>query len=389
MTLQNLWFLIVAVLFLGFFVLEGFDFGVGMLMGPLGRRSAATDDAPALDSAERDDWENGTERDDFDGIGETPSKSAAQGEGEDFDGAERDAALPTLQDHLREQLRGMRLSAEDAAAVMVLIESLDDDGYLADPIEEIAARLVDEEADDETREEMVDRLRCGLRFLQSMEPTGVGAANLAECLTLQLRALPRSEAQMVAIIVCKQHLDLLARRDLKKLMAATGADEDLLKQAQALIAKYHALNVESAEWWRRLHPAVLLGAATVVYTSSATWLFWGLANGCAAVLAQPGAHGGKLSAHITADKRWGRHADPRLQRGRRAKQPGGLDLPPCTKECRHRAQAFADPPPLGDAKASPPCEAFGKERCSARAVPQEPGSLGQVMEGIGDVPLRL
>jgi RNA polymerase sigma-54 factor len=40
---------------------------------------------------------------------------------------------------------------------------------------------------------------------------------------------------MVAIIVCKQHLDLLARRDLKKLMAATGADEEMLKAAQALI----------------------------------------------------------------------------------------------------------------------------------------------------------
>ena len=126
---------------------------------------------------------------------------------------------PTLQDHLREQLRGMRLHAEDAAAVRVLIETLDDDGYLADPIEEIAARLTGEDADDEMREEMVDRLRCGLRFLQSMEPTGVGAANLAECLTLQLRTLPRSEAQMVAIIVCKSHLDLLARRDLKKLIA--------------------------------------------------------------------------------------------------------------------------------------------------------------------------
>ena len=57
----------------------------------------------------------------------------------------------------------------------------------------------------------------------------MGARNLAECLTLQLRAQPRSEAQMIAIIVCKQHLDLLARRDLKKLMAATGADEDLLQ----------------------------------------------------------------------------------------------------------------------------------------------------------------
>ncbi|MFT3663668.1 RNA polymerase factor sigma-54 [Piscinibacter sp.] len=198
------------------------------------------DETPGLDGAElgtteRDDWENGTERDDFDGIGELPGKAAAAGDGDEFDGADRDAALPTLQDHLREQLRGMRLSDEDAAAVLVLIDSLDDDGYLADPLEEIAARLVDEDADDGMREEMLDRLRCGLRFLQSMEPTGVGAANLSECLMLQLRALPRSEAQMVAIIVSKSHLELLARRDLKKLMAATGADEDLLKQAQALI----------------------------------------------------------------------------------------------------------------------------------------------------------
>ncbi len=202
--------------------------------------SEGGDEAPGLDSAElgtteRDDWENGTERDDFDGIGETPSKSAGQGESDDFDGAERDAALPTLQDHLREQLSGMRLSAEDAASVMVLIESLTDDGYLADPIEEIAAQLLGEDADEESLDALVDRLRCGLRFLQSMEPTGVGAANLSECLMLQLRTLPRSEAQLVAIIVCKSHLDLLARRDLKKLVAATGADEDLLKQAQALI----------------------------------------------------------------------------------------------------------------------------------------------------------
>jgi RNA polymerase sigma-54 factor len=202
--------------------------------------SDAADDTPALDSAnlgttERDDWENGTERDDFDGIGEMPGKSSGQGESDDFDGAERDAAVKTLQDHLREQVGGMRLSQEDAASVLVLIESLTDDGYLADPIEEIAAQLLGPDSDDEERETLVDRLRCGLRFLQSMDPTGVGASNLAECLTLQLRAKPRSEAQMVAIIVCKNHLDLLARRDLKKLVAATGADEDMLKAAQALI----------------------------------------------------------------------------------------------------------------------------------------------------------
>ena len=190
-------------------------------------------DSAALGTTERDDWENGTEREDFDGIRETPGKSSASPDGEDFDGADRDTAIPSLQDHLREQLSSLRLSAADAAAVMVLIESLNDDGYLDDPLEEIAAQLASDDA--EQREELLERLQCGLRYLQSMEPTGVGARDLAECLTLQLRLHPRCEAQMIAIIVCKSHLDLLARRDLKKLCAVTGADEDLLREAQAMI----------------------------------------------------------------------------------------------------------------------------------------------------------
>jgi RNA polymerase sigma-54 factor len=131
-------------------------------------------------------------------------------------------------------LLGMRLSAEDAAAVEVLIESLDGDGYLADSLEDIAAALSADESD-ERREEVQERLTCALKWLQNMEPTGVGARNLPECLTLQLRPLPRSEAKMIAIMICKQHLELLARRDLKKLMAVTGADEGLVKDAQALI----------------------------------------------------------------------------------------------------------------------------------------------------------
>jgi RNA polymerase sigma-54 factor len=183
-------------------------------------------------TTERDDWENGTERDDFDGIRETPGKSASN-DGDDFDGSERDTAHVTLQEHLREQLRGMRLAPSDAAAVMVLIESLDDDGYLDGTLEDIAERLGAD--DEEQREALLDQLRCGLRWLQSLEPLGVGARDLAECLTLQLRAKPRDEAQTIAIIICKSHLELLARRDFRKLMAVTGADEDLLREAQALI----------------------------------------------------------------------------------------------------------------------------------------------------------
>ena len=210
-----------------------------------------TDEPKPIDGNEfgktdRDDWENGTEREDFDGIRETPGKTRTVNDGDEFDERDRDAPVPALEDHLRGQLSSLRLDPIDAAAVRVLIESLNEDGYLADPLEEIAAQLNgrqdppgpgEDAAADERYEELLARLRCALRWLQSMEPTGVGARDLAECLTLQLRTQPRCEAQTIAIIVCKHHLPLLAHRDLKKLMGVTGADEDLLRQAQALIVK--------------------------------------------------------------------------------------------------------------------------------------------------------
>src|SRR5438067_8105184 len=91
--------------------------------------SGASDDAPGVDSTEfgateREDWENGTERDDFDGIRETPSAaSSSSSDNDDFDPQERNTTGQTLQDFLRAQLPGMRLSPEDAAALHILIES--------------------------------------------------------------------------------------------------------------------------------------------------------------------------------------------------------------------------------------------------------------------------
>jgi len=193
-------------------------------------------DSVELGATEREDWANGTEGDDFDGIRETPSlngSASAPAGDDDFEPQERNQHGPTLPEHLMRQLAGMRLSPEDRAAVQVLIESLNEDGYLADALEEIAAQLVPD--DDEQRDALLERLAVALKWLQSLEPTGVGARDLPECLTLQLRAQERCEAQAVAIIICKQHLDLLAKRDFKKLGAATGADDELLRAAHARI----------------------------------------------------------------------------------------------------------------------------------------------------------
>jgi RNA polymerase sigma-54 factor len=202
-------------------------------------------DAADFGTTERDDWENGTERDDFDGIREMPgsgSGSGADGD-DDFERHNRAGASVSLEDHLRSQLVSLRLSPEDAAAVHVLIESLNDDGYLADPLEEIAERLAETLGiapdDAQGREELLGQLQCGLNFLQSMEPTGVGARTLGECLRLQLRQVPATTANAgalkAALAMCDEHLALLARRDFKKLAQLTGSDEPTVRMAQALI----------------------------------------------------------------------------------------------------------------------------------------------------------
>jgi RNA polymerase sigma-54 factor len=189
-------------------------------------------------TTEREDWANGTEGDDFDGIRETPV-SGASGEGEG-DSQDQRPVPRSLQEHLRLQVTGMRLSEHEAVALEVLFDSLDGDGYLADALEDIAERLVEMQglagaAAREAQDTWLEHLQVALRCLQSLEPTGVGARNLSECLVLQLRLLPKRPVRQLAIRIAEQHLDTLARRDVRRLASLTGADEEDLRAAQALI----------------------------------------------------------------------------------------------------------------------------------------------------------
>jgi len=177
--------------------------------------------------------------DDAEWGGDAPARQQSdQGEGVG-DALDRAQEHGSLTDFLHRQALSLRLSDIDRAALSFLIESLNDNGYLEDPLEELAAGLA--EGDAEEAEELVHRFTVALSLLQSLEPTGVGARNLAECLRLQLQALRHDEAQhadtlATALAICQQPLDLLARRDVRRLAPLCGASEDAVRAAMALIA---------------------------------------------------------------------------------------------------------------------------------------------------------
>jgi len=158
-----------------------------------------------------------------------------RGGDDDEDGDRAFAApdLPTLREHLHTQLSLTNLGVRDRAFVQVLIDALDEDGYLTQPLEEIAALLpVEAEADSEP---LLGELAIALHHLQNMEPAGIGARSPGECLVLQLRNLASDPACKLALEIAEKHLELLASRDYTRLKSATGASDDALRAAQRLI----------------------------------------------------------------------------------------------------------------------------------------------------------
>ena len=155
--------------------------------------------------------------------------------GDDEEEGERAFAAPdtpSLREHLNQQLSLTGIGERDRALVALLIDVLDDDGYLTQPLEEIAA-LFSAEAEVDLEE-----LGIALRHLQNLEPAGVGARSPAECLVLQLRAdaaLREHPAGALAIEIADRHLPLLAGRDYARLRSLTGASEESLRAAQKLI----------------------------------------------------------------------------------------------------------------------------------------------------------
>ena len=116
----------------------------------------------------------------------------------------------TLTDHLNSQLSVMLLTDRVRQAANSIIGNLEESGYLTTPLEEIAV----------AEGLRLDDVRAGLKAVQSLDPTGVGATTLRECLLLQLEA--RGSRDGVAWKIVHDHLKLLETRQVAQLAKVLG-----------------------------------------------------------------------------------------------------------------------------------------------------------------------
>ncbi|MFM7342849.1 MAG: RNA polymerase factor sigma-54, partial [Betaproteobacteria bacterium] len=191
--------------------------------------SPEPDAQPALEESWEGDGSVETAPDDSEWGSDAPARKNNNADDDEADAIDLARDHETLQQHLHRQALSLRLSDEDRAALHFLIESLNDDGYLDGTLQELAAALAGDDL--EELEELEQRFAVALGLLHHMEPAGVGARDLAECLSLQLLEERNSEETRAAIAICKQPMELLAKRDVKRLMSATGFEEVTIKAA--------------------------------------------------------------------------------------------------------------------------------------------------------------
>lgn len=126
--------------------------------------------------------------------------------------------------HLEKQLGRLALDAVRRRIATLLVGNLNEDGYLAATLEEVA-----DEAGAETAE-----VSAMLHLLQTLDPPGVGARDLSECLRLQLAR--RGGDYRTAARVVAGHLDLLGRKNFPEIAAALGVSQEAVREAGMLIA---------------------------------------------------------------------------------------------------------------------------------------------------------
>ncbi len=207
--------------------------------GAISNTGTSSTDAPNSEATGSDDGADSSERGDG---SDTPSNSDADwnfdsapssGKGADDEDArpQLEAHQTTLREHLLEQTRVTVHETRDRALLELVIDALDENGYLEEPLAEIHARLPEE------LEIELEELSIALALLQTFDPPGVGARSASECLALQVRRLPKIAfvTRRLALTIVLEHLQLFAQRDFNKLKKLLDCDDEDLREAQAVI----------------------------------------------------------------------------------------------------------------------------------------------------------
>ena len=140
----------------------------------------------------------------------------------------------TLQEHLIWQLEMESLNPTEFFLGQALVDAINDDGYLIDELAEIQKNLKPEV------DASIEEIEHMLVKIQQLDPIGIGARSLAECLALQLNVLePETPGLSMANAIVSEHLDLVAGQKFAVLRRRLNASEDQIEQAIGLITSLH------------------------------------------------------------------------------------------------------------------------------------------------------
>jgi len=140
----------------------------------------------------------------------------------------------SLREHLLWQVNLLKLTDADRAVAVAIVDAVNEDGYLDATLEEIRDAVNADESLAEPIE--LDEVAAVLKLVQALEPAGVGARDLKECLLLQFRQLPAATPLLaLAQRVTEDYLDALGAREYALIMRRLKIEQETLKQAIALI----------------------------------------------------------------------------------------------------------------------------------------------------------
>jgi len=179
-----------------------------------------SDDQP-VDSLWEDVWDD------------TPTGSYS-GSDEDGDNylENQNSSTTTLQSHLEEQLILIKLSDIDQMIAMAIVDGLDENGVMTITLDDVLQSLPFNEQEPIE----MDEVEAVLHLIQHLDPLGIAARDLSECLTIQLMQLPaKTPWRQESLMVVKDHLSSLANRDYAYLIRKTRLKEPDLKSVITLI----------------------------------------------------------------------------------------------------------------------------------------------------------